>query len=478
MLISFLPRAPTLNVYYMPQTDPLNFFIYICNCFGIWFGLSISSVNPAALYKKGLQLLHRGSPNITTGKNKLFIPFLAICFSGFIWQAYLVSMTYFTYKSHSRIQILTQDIFRFPTINVCFNYKEILNNSSIDAYYSTVEEIFSKTPRENETLFGCRLRNLNSDRMILKHNTQCHTEFKSRKYIKGLKVCYAFTPSSAYSITRVTSASSHTGIVFELLLHPILNNAHHLSFFWFTQPLNTIKKGLPTRSKNFPIFVFRDSTDNDSVNYFVAQGVTHNITLLPEPYDTQCLPNRSPIICFSQCYTKYVMSSLNRVPFDEGISEPYPLKILSEVDLSNDSIRESVDFGNNKCRKECRRQDCNQYYSITDVSGYWQPRTLHNGLVIAAGTPSSNGLFINSYPSLTLRDFLNNLAVSASVWLGVSVLSIVMFPVKSLSMKRLEKPKSRIHRLKPSGQQSKACRQSSVPVLTTRVPRSVGRVEI
>ena len=441
-LISILPSVPTVNIHYLPSTYPLNFFINICNCLGIWFGLSIISFNPITVWRKGKSLIARKHQVVSSKSKCLPIIILLICVTGFTWQVSIVSITYFSYKTYSRLEVSRGDIFRFPTINFCSSYKEVMISSATENSVAlfrrlpTVKNIFKLTPHENETLSGCRLREHLSDQMERKNLSDCLAQFVTSKFVAGSGVCYTYQGSSSYSLSRVSSSSEHTGIVYELLLSSIFRNTSDIVIYWFTQPLNVRAKAKVVRSKKFAYRVFIDPSSNDSVNYVISRGINHNVTLLPEPYDTQCLPNKSPIGCFSKCYIKF-FKALKRVPFDEFISEPIDLPMVTSDDLKNETFQELVRIANKKCVTACARQACNQYYSITDVAAYWKPKMKHNSLVIAAGTPVSNGLVINTYPSLVFLDFLNNLGVSGSIWLGVSVVSITMYSMKLLTKKRV-----------------------------------------
>ena len=374
-------------------------------------------------------------------RNLFLTSFMVICFAGFIWQGSLVLRTYFSYRTYSRIQVSRKDNFTLPTLNVCFRYSDILSNNSVDLHYSTVEDIFEMTPPKNDSLTGCSTRDPNSDIMTLKDKGSCVAEFRNEKYIFGSTVCYVYKPISSYSLTRTTSSSSKSAVTYELFLSPIFNRASFLSFYWFTIP--SWGTGRPSESRKHVSIIFRDAEDDDSESYFFVQGINHNITLLPEPYDTQCLRGNSSIVCFSSCYKKYLLTILDRVPFDEIIADPIPFRIMSKDDMSNSSFKESVEVGNQECRNSCLREQCDQYYSMPIVSGYWKPKAYHDGLTIAVGTPSSNDLVVTTYPSLTLMDFLNNLAVSGSIWLGVSVMSIAMHPVKLFKRRQQKKLKRR-----------------------------------
>ena len=447
VLISLPPKAPTINVYYVPSTYPLNFFIYISNCFGIWFGLSIVSINPSVVYQKGKGLLNHdhGKTIITRHKKmkkRLFLKaFVLICLAGFIWQGSLVSMTYFSYRTYSRIQVSTKDNFTLSTLNICLRYKDIIGNQSVNLLNLTVQDIFEMTPTENNSLTGCWTRDSNSDVMMLRDKDSCVTNFQNAKYVFGSTVCYVYRPSTSYSLTRITSSPSKSAITYKLLLSPVFNSATFFSFYWFT--LSTWRTGRPSQSRKHNSITFRDAVDDDSENYYFVQGINHNITLLPKPYDTQCLLGNSSVVCFSSCYMNYVSTILKRVPFDEITTDPIPFRIMSKDDMSNSTFRELVVVGNQKCRSLCLQHECNQYYSMTTATGYWKSRPEHDGMTIAVGTPSSNDLIVTTYPAFTLIDFLNNLAVSGSIWLGVSVMSIAMYIAKLFKQNQQQKLKPR-----------------------------------
>ena len=429
-LISFLPNAPTIKVQYVPATDPLNFFINICNSCGIWFGLSIISLYPINLIRKGSLLFARGTQKPAGISKILQAIFAATCLAGFMWQVYHVTSTYFFYETYSRIKGSTQDIYRFPTINICLRYRDILNSDIITNNSASVKLIFKLTPLDNDTFSGCSYRDTQTDQMKVRSRSECLMEFKTAKYVFGAKVCYAYLSKESYSLSKVTSMPTHTGIVYEILLNNIFNKLSYITFYWFTEALNFNSSGIADRSRKYAFQVFRGWTSNRSTNYIFVQGMNYNITLLPEPYETRCLPGTLPSTCFSRCNMNNAKTLLDKVPFDEFILEPVNLRMISERDMTNTTVKSLVNYGFENCSRACFRRECNQYYSIPTALGYWKPNFKHNGIVIAAAVPSSNGLIVDSYPSLTLMDFLNNLAVSGSIWFGVSVISIAMYTVK------------------------------------------------
>ena len=444
---SVLPASPNINILYIPSTDPLNFFIYLCNCFGIWFGLSMLSLNPVVIWRKGHKFLLHNLYQKSTYDKKLFHLFLLACFAGFLWQSYLVLSGYFVYTTVSRIEVTADDVYPFPAINLCVRYRDFVNHSEYSKL--TVQDIYNLTPEENITLSGCKLRNEITLAVTQFSREKCLGHIKTEKYISGSNVCYVYQPAATYSLSEITSTATNTGVIYELLLSPNFNIVTDLSFYWITLGIGHKSSARAGRSRKYIAQIFRDAATNESLNYFILQGKNTNITLLPDPYDTNCIADASPEICFSKCYTEFVKSRLNRVPFDEQITEPVNLRMVSKEDLTNNSFAQQLNVGHYDCLRQCSRHDCNDYYSTTDLSGYWKPLSEHEGLVLAVGPPSTSGLIVKTYPSLILIDFLNNVAVSGSIWLGVSVLSIAMFPIKLWKSRqgRGREEKSRLQRL-------------------------------
>lgn len=383
-----------------------------------------------------------------------------VCISGFLWQSYLVASGYFSYTTINRIKVATHDVYRFPTINLCFRYRDFVNENKL--FNVTVQDIYDLTPEGCFTLSGCKLSN--GIKLGVKQFSRkaCFDLFKVEKYIIGGNVCYVYQPNATYSLSEITSAPTNTGVIYELMLSPKLNAVTDLSVYWITLSISYQGSARVGRSRKFISQIFRDAAANDSFNYFIVQGTHTNITLLPDPYDTKCILNITPETCFSNCYTDFVQSRLNRVPFDEQIAEPVALRMVSREDLRNDSFAQLLNIGNDQCLRQCNRRHCNHFYSTTYLSGYWKPFAEHKGLVLAVGPPSTSGLVVKTYPSLIFIDFLNNVAVSGSIWLGVSVLSIAMFPIKlwKLEQGKEREEKSRLPRLK-------VCRKPAI--ITPRV---------
>ena len=450
-IISMVPKRPALVITSIPATTLTDFLLYICNCFGIWFGLSFVTCDPIFIWlqilelRKRIRILLQTSNFLPVGKGfnhpSIFRFFmLSICVCGCTFQCYMFCDTYFKYKTSSRIEITARETYRLPDIILCTRYREVTSKKVWESYSTqlmqqenepTIRQILQMTP--NNTLDECGYRFNGSDEFQMKKEIECSKIWKIVKYASGADVCYAYlsAENEAYSIPDVASALDHVGIIYELYLNESMKNAQHLYLISDTNPLGlslTLKATLPVRSRKYGEAMIR-GLDDKTLNYFTVQGTIYNVTLLQAPYDTGCVPDYQADFCGPDCNTKYKQEQLQRVPFHEIITEPLDLRMVSEKDLMNETVQEIIKKGNEMCSKKCSHPPCQSYYSLTDAFGNFKADIGLHRLVLAAGVPRSNGLIVNTFPSMQLIDFLNNLAVSASIWFGVSVLSLFMIPL-------------------------------------------------
>ena len=467
-IISTVPKRPTLIISSIPATTETDFLLYICNCFGIWFGLSFLTCNPYFLWIKIVKLRQRikgCSTQTSTLTNPLkrhsFKRFLVVsfCVCGFGFQCFSFSITYFRYKTNTRIEITATDVYRLPNIVFCTQFTEVISQQRLQKFLTrvqhqeiepTVKDLHEMTP--NDTLVGCGYRFNQSEEFQERSQKECGKIFKTIKYASGGDICYDYISSqdSGYSVTQVTSALDHVGIIYELYLNESLTTAHHLYFISYATPFDlsvTSKAILPIRSRKYGETLIRGLGDKLQ-NYFMLQGTIYNVTLLQAPYDTGCLPDDEADFCEPECNTQYKQEKLERVPFREIMAEPSDFRMISEQDLENDTVKNIIKEGNLMCSKRCTRPPCDSYYSLTDAFGYFKADIRQGRLVLAAGVPQSNGLIVRTFPAMQLIDFLNNLAISASIWFGVSILSLCMMPVNTriMTRKKNNSMSLRVHR--------------------------------
>lgn len=442
-IVSMVPNKPVFSVSSIPATPPLDFLVYLCNCFGIWFGLSIITLNPLPLLQRitgSIRFIAEYSHGVQRIRARSYFSLLkysvtCACLTGLYWQLWTFGQAYFCYKVSTRIEISQVDVYRLPNINFCTRYREII--STEDNLGLTLRQIFDWTPSPNYSLVGCKFRFNSSEDFKMAGFEECYKIWTIVKYISGGHVCYAFVSDSlaSYSLTKVTSSLSNVGIIYKIHLNESFFDSRHILLISDTHPLAVFTNSnalLPIRSRRHLAVLLRHR-GNESENYFIIQGTIYNVSLLKAPYETNCLPDTWADFCEPNCNTKYQRKYLGRLPFHEMITEISDERMILQRDLRNQTIRNLIRRGAQECSEKCIHDPCDSYFTLTDAAGHFDPALGHRQLVLAAGVPRSNGLIVRTFPLMLLIDFLNNLAVSASMWLGISVLSLVIFPAKIFS---------------------------------------------
>ena len=218
-LVSFASnKAPVVTVA-VPATFLLDFFLYICNCFGIWFGLSFLSMNPIELRVEITRIKPRLFPRCQeiaqiNNQKLMKAAFVGICFIGFVWQEYTLAHAYFKYQTMNRIEILNNDIFPLPNTVFCSRYTEVipmktwqffLDTNSVDNGLS-IKEILTMTPNTNETISKCAMRFNGSETWSFAAPKTCNLYFLVFKFVFGGHICYKFIPKKVeyYSLVKAT----------------------------------------------------------------------------------------------------------------------------------------------------------------------------------------------------------------------------------------------------------------------------------
>ena len=420
---------------------------------------------------------------VATFRGVLSIGFLCVCLAGFIFQASMVSTIYFEYKTTSKIEIASTDELRYPVLVFCVRYLDVLDRIPREGYpwieseiprndkdvhkelsLFTTEQIHNLTPNKSESLIKCFVRSNQTDELIERTGEECEQLFHRFKYISGEDICYMYIPDKdfVYSLTKVTSSLSEVGVVYKVHMSKSFTQAIHLTLVsgictaeemvdvQNTLDLSLETKCAPVTSRKYSERIIREVYSGDPSNYFVVQGTIHNITLLPLPYETQCVEGEAPQFCSMLCTIKRVTQRVGRYPFSEIISTSDNMKILSAIDLQNQSVATKVKEIDEICRKECSHRQCESCYTLTDAAEYSTP-DVNDSLILVAGVPKSNGLTVKTLPFMKLIEYINHICVSGSIWLGVSVLSA--YPLKHLWLKNIEnrrgRERARLQRLQP-----------------------------
>ena len=461
-ITSFTPQSPTLFITSIAYMNLKDFVLFIGNCFNIWFGISIISVKSCRVWQCNRLMMKKPTQAVAQcvdHSSYFSICFHIICYVGFCYHLSRLFTDYFAFQTRSRFEIKDLDHHAYPTLTLCSRFQEIIDIpqelEKTDYTNLTIKQILDFTPKTESIVTACRKRDKHG-KMNKYSADRCRQSSKVLKYVAGADICYQYvvTVNATYSLTRVTSALSDVGRVYDVFLNKSLSKGLYLRFVtmdlsnrWIslTQP----NQWLPTLSRKYGETVPR-STDESASNIFIIQGTAHHFDLLPPPYDTGCAEDNDAENCVPVCRAKQFVEKLGLVAFDLLVSEELNMRQLSQEDLKNQTIKGIVDDINNDCHTICPKVHCDTSFSVTSTQDYFSPDIENNELVISAGVQKSNTVLVRAFPAITFIEFINSVSVSASLWLGISVLSFLSYSVECITRRPTndKEPRSRLRKSK------------------------------
>lgn len=399
-------------------------------------------------------------------KYVVYFTFLSGCFVGFFFQAWEVCLTYFKYKTESKIEFVTREDEVTPIMVVCYRYLDILNwtnNNTYEDYNAyirdqstlNVREIFDLTPQVNETISRCGGRLPNSYRWDF-FDDECYKQFEIVKFLFAEMVCYSFAPNNlkSFNLKHVADAFHYTRILYRLTMGPKFDSA--VIFMPMTHKPDS-RKTVPTLSKRYARRIRRFEKNDHHIVCDVYFMRTELILLEP-PYDTMCVmesgnPNLTMgrFRCLRKCLIQE-FKKFGRVPFTEIVNEPSPLKQVSPKDLNDTEMMETVNQSERYCNDMCRRLSCHYSFHVTDYTEMWEKKTGFS-TTFQVLSPQSPTTFIKYSPKYNLLDFITYVCSCFGVWFGLSVWSLRPSEWKrllQLAKRRCLRRKSRHHRLNGS----------------------------
>ena len=469
-----VPSSPTIHISSKVILTFTEYVQFVGNCVGTWFGLSVMALNPLRFKyfrRKTSDNLH----NETTLQHKeqirkrwrnwirfLSLLFYSICFLGLLFQSISVSLFFFKYQTTTRLELTTSDQHRYPSLVFCSRYWDLIEESN----NMTVKNILDMTPQVNDTIDSCEMR-LDGQLLSKRDKSICLDILYVMKYVAGEDVCYSFIPDMDYSLRRVTATLDEISVIYKLSLNRLFSKTRYsftVSYILLSAYLQKYspRYWVPIRARVYGTKLFRTS---HSWNEVVVQNTLHNLTLLPAPYDTNCVNDETLAFCFANCSISHIKSGVKKVPFWEMITEPEDFSIISNEDIQNEAIEKFIKHTDEYCSSMCSHyQICNSYYTLTDATPFVVEENEDN-IVLVAATPKSNGLIVNTLPFITLIEYINYLCVAESIWLGVSVLSL--YPLKYLQKRRRRR---RIEQLRIQAEETKMTTSRTLFIHVSRVP--------
>ena len=367
-------------------------------------------------------------------KRPLSVVFSTICFSGFLLQLHQVSEHYFLFETSSKTEFQVTETENYQTIVFCCRHIDLLDRSQYTEYdifphsprsteeidhelsVLTIKKIFQLTPPTTGLVMHCTVRNDNLSDIEHLTGKECEQLFKVSKSVNGQQVCYTFTPRyrTKYSVGNAVSSVRYLYVAYSLDLSPSLRRTVLASFISSFVDTDDIID--PLHSRFFGAKFYNAKSYNESAFYIWGQET--EVTRLPYPHNTKCVPGHDRSVCYEECLTNHF--KLNRVTGSGFHHQAFDVKMITRKDYENETLanRATKDFST--CHLLCRIQtECYTKFSKTSVVEYKSEDLTINSMV-----PSAAHTSVKTVSQLTLVEYIVQVGSCLGVWFGLSIISL------------------------------------------------------
>ena len=377
------------------------------------------------------------------------------------YQIFQLSHSYFGYRTNLVLRFESNPIIDpYPKLAACIRSYDLLgvrnhtmrDESNFDRLEQeeamlqaiTLNQLKERTPAVSEALSGCRMRPPQNQYPALQHanNEECRKYFSIDKFHWGRSICYKFTVTNApYNQSTIPPVHFrqkflkalvvHPGLLFSVILGPKLRSQQLTQLSVYSENI-----GLTSDALFVSLYRRQDVKTLALLSFHVL-----NVTLLPQPYQTDCNVHQDAVThCSNNCLLEQTRH-LYRLP-RQGVwneSEVFPhLKLQTYLDDRNKSFYREMMRVSQDCRKRCR--SCEKVQSITFL------RTIRRSpekLEITVDSHANPIWHLMAIPETSTYKYLFNIFCCLNFWYSLSLISFDptrYFPrpeqIKSLSLKQ------------------------------------------
>ena len=280
------------------------------------------------------------------------------CCFGFLYQVFHLTNQYFKYPMSTAIVIQVEQKIQMPALSACFYYPPLLSHRHpIFRYFRRIKEleildtepvltlanIFDMTPDVNGLLAKCYYR---VPKSYGRYAENCHKFFNLSKYFMSQYICYRFTPSHGrdklYNLNDLRNALLNPGMFFQVVLNDIMTtNASNIRLSLFDA------NGYPKSRFSAVVMTTKRLKSKSALNHFFLSYFKVRNDLLPAPYASNCIhyheetPFTEKRECEDACLRNMTIRHLNRVSFASISLDAIALKVVSSIDLQNQTVEET-----------------------------------------------------------------------------------------------------------------------------------------
>ena len=379
--------------------------------------------------------------------------FSLICLLGFLIQVEQVSELYFRFQTTSRTMYQIREADYHQAIMYCPRFADLIDKSAmniksdcnvleetrhqylrkLDIALSrlTIKDILELTPPESDAIQECVVRKgkMSVPRTLRKN--QCETFFKVRKSVNGERICYTFIPKTRelFSIGSVATSPTFGGTVYRLHPDPRLSSTiitMIISSQFMINPNGSFAD--PLHSRFFMVNIYNSKSFN--LSRLLVNGESIEIHRLPPPYDTRCTVGHDQELCHENCFINK-LKAINKLPWSGFHQDTSSLKMLTALDLENETIANYTSNSLEECLLLCKQKsECFTEFTRTTVEQYQA-----EDFSIASMVPSQPHILLRAVPSLNHIEYIIQIGSCFGIWFGLSIISFNPAKWKTLQKK-------------------------------------------
>ena len=348
---------------------------------------------------------------------------------------------YLEYRTSTTIRMQMPEQFWRTSFHICIRFTDVLDYEQIRgdnssrlwrpsplresrAHYQhelTIAEILKYTPDVGELMQSARYRVSHSYSMQNCERKKCLSLFKLKKFVHVDYICYTLVSVCPQGVQpmyhAITTTASSGGEVLRIYPSPAFNSSSVMRVF--THRGNELPyssfASTPVKRR-----AYDTSTRTAKYNSLVASSKFLINEKMEPPYDTRC-KKYSPstrLESIETCVKDKVLTSLQKIPFSSMIAQPLDLKMISSIDVNNQTITDSLFRFRYECKILHPQPDCESSIHLTQThAGLDDQLTI---LLMATAQPYTS---IKTFAQIGFVEFLTLVMSTLSLWTGLSIIT-------------------------------------------------------
>lgn len=365
------------------------------------------------------------------------IIFLSFALTGFVYNLWCICEIFFKYQINTEVKIEIPRFYEPLDLTFCARFvdlipqyvkKEKMNefnvvNETIQVrqiqHLLNLDEIFHYSPNVSSLFERVQLRRQGSYELVNCESTECLNFYDVKKFVFMEYICYQISlrtdkVSQSFDLIYLAVSPAFSGLSTRINLNPIFNN-----IFVFKVALS--------KPSDYPYTELAVAPQRFGDHNLMIGYKSLKAELLTAPYASNCLIYtkigfKSRDDCYSKCVFERTIDRTNKLPFAVILDDPnYTEKIVSYVDIQNETISNIIHEIHRVCIKRCQYQDCYKESLTTFVSPL---SSIDPNFELAIVIPVDPAVHVRTSPKMSIIEFFIFALSTISTWTSLSIMSL------------------------------------------------------